>query len=351
MAKHICPYCGSPIKKKLDLSEVIEKKAQNLADQEIDKKLKIEKKVAEEKGAKDAEKRIKEKYKGEALRTKNIEEENKKLKQKKEEDKKKAAEAAQATEFERSQKKLRIEQQKHQDEKQLWKIKEERYRTDIEKVKRRADQGLTADQGTGGEITMGNYLEKIFKDVGDEIIVYGKGEAGGDRLQKVKKEGIEIGRILYEKKETKSFLESWISKIQTDMKESKASVGIIFTTALPRDFDKELGYISKKNIFICKYDFDALRYLAYTRRQALEVLYEKNQGKKESNKKSAEEFFEEPTTQNIFNLIDSKFVNHGGSLKSAKLAISKAETSYLEILKEIDELFKITEPFGLKRKK
>ena len=178
-----------------------------------------------------------------------------------------------------------------------------------------------------------------------------KGEAGGDRLQKVKKEGIEIGRILYEKKETKSFLGSWISKIQTDMKESKASVGIIFTTALPRDFDKELGYISKKNIFICKYDFDALRYLAYTRRQALEALYEKNQGKKESNKKSAEEFFEEPTTQNIFNLIDSKFVNHGGSLKSAKLAISKAETSYLEILKEIDELFKITEPFGLKRKK
>ena len=50
-------------------------------------------------------------------------------------------------------------------------------------------------------------------------------------------------------------------------------------------------------------------------------------------------------------MIDSKFVNHGGSLKSAKLAISKAETSYLEILKEIDELFKITEPFGLKRKK
>ena len=45
MTKHICPYCGSSIKKKLDLSEVIEKKAQNLADQEVDKKLKIEKKA------------------------------------------------------------------------------------------------------------------------------------------------------------------------------------------------------------------------------------------------------------------------------------------------------------------
>ena len=238
-----------------------------------------------------------------------------------------------------------------QDEKQKWKLKEERYISDAENLKKRAEQGLTADQGTAGEITMGNYLEKIFKDNGDEIIVFGKGEAGGDRLQKIKKEGIEIGRILYERKHTKTFLESWINKIQTDMKESKASVGIIFTTALPRNFDKQLGYIRKKNIFICKYDFDALRYLAYTRRQVLEVLYEKNQGKKESNKKTAEEFFEEANTQNIFNLIDNKFVNHGGSLERAKLAISKAETSYLEILKEIDELFRITEPFGLKRNK
>ena len=75
------------------------------------------------------------------------------------------------------------------------------------------------------------------------------------------------------------------------------------------------------------------------------------QNSKESNKKSAEEFFEEPTTQNIFNLIDSKFASHGGSLEKAKSAIAKAETSYLEILTEIEELFKITEPFGLKRNK
>ena len=135
------------------------------------------------------------------------------------------------------------------------------------------------------------------------------------------------------------------------MKEAKASIGIIFTIALPRNFDKELGYISKKNIFICKYDYDALRYLAYTRRQALEFLYEKNQGKKESNKKSAEEFFEEATTQNIFNLIDSNFVNLGGSLDKASQSISRAKASYDDTLKFVNELFRITEPFGLKRKK
>ena len=349
--KYKCPHC----KKVLDLSEVIEKQAQNLADQEVNKKLKIREKDARERGAKDAEKKFKELNKKSEEDKKKMEEENKKLKQQREEDKKKiaasAAEAAKATEFEAGQKRLKIQDQKHQDEKQKWKLKEERYISDAENLTRRAEQGLTADQGTGAEITMGNYLEKIFKDSGDEIIVFGKGEAGGDRLQKIKKEGIEIGRILYERKQTKSFLESWINKIQTDMKESKASVGIIFTTALPKSFDKELGYIRKKNIFICKYDFDALRYLAYTRRQALEALYEKNQGKKESNKKSAEEFFEEPTTQNIFNLIDSKFASHGGSLEKAKSAIAKAETSYLEILTEIEELFKITEQFGLKRNK
>lgn len=182
--KYKCPHC----KKVLDLGKVIEKQAQNLADQEIDKKLKIEKQFAEKKGAKDAEKKIKAQYKEEALRTKNIEEENKKLKQQREEDKKKiaasAAEAAKATEFEAGQKRLKIQDQKHQDEKQKWKLKEERYISDAENLTRRAEQGLTADQGTGAEITMGNYLEKIFKDSGDEIIVFGKGEAGGRSFTK-----------------------------------------------------------------------------------------------------------------------------------------------------------------------
>ena len=47
---------------------------------------------------------------------------------------------------------------------------------------------------------------QLYKDNGDEIIVFGKGEAGGDRLQKIKKEGIEIGRILYERKQTKGWV-------------------------------------------------------------------------------------------------------------------------------------------------
>ena len=48
--KYKCPHC----KKVLDLSEVITKQAQNLADQEVDKKLKIKEKAAREEGAKDA---------------------------------------------------------------------------------------------------------------------------------------------------------------------------------------------------------------------------------------------------------------------------------------------------------
>ena len=116
----------------------------------------------EEKGAQDAEKKIKQKYKKDTLRAQNIEKENKKLKEKLEEDKKKAADAAQALEFERGEKKLKLQEQKHQDEKQKWKIEKERYIKDTENIKRRAEQGLTADQGTAGEITMGNFLEKIF---------------------------------------------------------------------------------------------------------------------------------------------------------------------------------------------
>ena len=47
-----------------------------------------------------------------------------------------AAEAAKVTEFERSQKRLKMQDQKHQDERQKWKIKEERYIKDAEQKKR-----------------------------------------------------------------------------------------------------------------------------------------------------------------------------------------------------------------------
>ena len=35
----------------------------------------------------------------------------------------------------------------------------------------------------------------------------------------------------------------WIKKLQDDMKSAKADIGIIFSTAIPKDFDKKKGYL------------------------------------------------------------------------------------------------------------
>ena len=106
-------------------------------------------------------------------------------------------------------------------EKNVLKLKIERMQKDIEKAKERGNQGLTADQGSAQEITIGKLLKEVFEDKDDEITAYEKGEPGADWLQKVKNGGVEIGRILYESKKTKSFSKNWIDKLQQDMKETK----------------------------------------------------------------------------------------------------------------------------------
>ncbi len=221
----------------------------------------------------------------------------------------------------------------------------------MEKLKKRMEQGLTTDQGTAQEMSLGNFLEKVFKEFGDEIISIKKGESGGDRLQKINHQGVQIGNILYESKETGSFSNKWISKLQSDMKTSKASIGIIFTVALPKDFDNEKGFSQKGNIFICKHNYDTLRYLALTRRYMMVNLYEKNQGQKKDNKLSADEFFEAATTQNIFHLMDDHFFNVGQNIDKSINSLNNAKKNFTDMDKFLDEIFKLASTHGLKRKK
>ena len=248
-------------------------------------------------------------------------------------------------------KKLDEEKALREKDKNLFKLKEDRHLKDIEKLKKRREQGLTTDQGTAQEMSLGNFLEKVFKEFGDEIIPIKKGESGGDRLQKINHQGVQIGNILYESKETGSFSNKWISKLQSDMKTSKASIGIIFTVALPKDFDNEKGFSQKGNIFICKHNYDTLRYLALTRRYMMVSLFEKNQVEKKDNRLSADEFFEAANTQNLFHLADDHFFNIGQNIDKSITNLNNAKKNFTDMDKFLDEIFKLTFTHGLKRKK
>ena len=349
-----CPHCN----KKIELSEVAKKQAKILAAQEI----KDAKKEAEKKANEDAQRKLDKKdleIKEANQKAKNAEkkatEEAKKIldKERKQKDLeiKDAKKAARAIALNEAQKKLDDEKALREKDKNLFKLKEDRHLKDIEKLKKRREQGLTTDQGTAQEMSLGNFLEKVFKEFGDEIIPIKKGESGGDRLQKINHQGVQIGNILYESKETGSFSNKWISKLQSDMKTSKASIGIIFTVALPKDFDNEKGFSQKGNIFICKHNYDTLRYLALTRRYMMVNLYEKNQGQKKDNKLSADEFFEAATTQNIFHLMDDHFFNVGQNIDKSINSLNNAKKNFTDMDKFLDEIFKLASTHGLKRKK
>ncbi len=326
-----CPHCN----KKIELSEVAKKQAKTLAAQEIkDAKKELEKKQKELEKTNENVLKILEKER----KQKNIE-----IK-----DAKKAERAIVLIE---EQKKLDHEKALREKDRNLFKLKEDRHLKDLEKLKKRREQGLTTDQGTAQEMSLGDFLQKVFKEFGDEIISIKKGETGGDRLQKINHQGIHVGNILYESKETGSFSNKWISKLQTDMKDSKASIGIIFTVALPKDFDNEKGFSQIGNIFICKHNYDTLRYLALTRRYMMVTLYEKNQGQKKDNKLSANEFFEAATTQNIFHLMDDHFFKVGQNIDKSINYLNNAKNNFSDMDKFLDEIFKLTSNHGLKRKK
>ena len=180
----------------------------------------------------------------------------------------------------------------------LWELKEKRLIATIEDLQKKATQGTTVDQGSSAEMQLGDFLKKIFKDKNDKISEYAKGVAGGDWLHEVRENNFTICKIIYESKKTKSWSNEWIKKLQDDMKESKSDVGIIFTRATPKDFPKDVPWDHKGNIFICKYDFTALRALATTQRWYLADKNKKKENSKD-NVLSAIEFIENPIIKNI----------------------------------------------------
>jgi len=226
----------------------------------------------------------------------------------------------------------------------LWELKEQRYIATVDDLKKKMTQGTTVDQGSSAEMQLGDFLKKIFKDKNDKITEYAKGVAGGDWLQEVVENNYTVCKILYERKNTKNWSNDWIKKLQDDMKDSKSDVGIIFTRATPKDFPKDVPWDHKGNIFICKYDFTALRALATTQRW---YLSDKNKQKDNTkdNVLSAIEFIENPIIKNLLmqqiNVSDKKKKKLELTMKNLTDVIElneNMESNLEELFSEIDKI-------------
>ena len=386
-----CPHC----KKEIELSEVTEEHAKNLAAQKINEYKDTHKQSLQkekEKGKKEAEQELKDKFikdqKAKDQKIKELEkdkENNKKaieragekakkeaeqelkdkfikdqkakdqkikeLEKDKENNKKaieKARESATAIANAKAENKALKDREKDAQEKAALKIKLERVTKDLQRAKQRTEQGLTADQGAAQHNLLGDNLKKIFSEYQDEIKPYETGEAGADWLHIIKDKGTVIGKILYESKQTQRFAQDWYGKLQGDLNDAKADVGIIFTTAVPKEFDSKKGFIEKGNIFVCNFNFEKLKVLALFQRKLLLLLNSINKNN-EDNKISALEFLNSPDVKNLLGTFHNKMTSYEDIVGRHEKLNRDIRKNYLDLDGLFDELFQFTAEFGIKR--
>ena len=117
-------------------------------------------------------------------------------------------------------------------------------------MKRKQDQGSMQLQGEVMELAIEEWLASQFPlDTIDEIK---KGAKGADCLQIVNtREQINCGTIYYESKRTKNFEKKCIEKFKNDIRDKRATIGVLVTEAMPSDMDR-MGL--KEGIWICTYN-------------------------------------------------------------------------------------------------
>ena len=105
-------------------------------------------------------------------------------------------------------------------------------KSSLDDMKRKADQGSTEIQGKVLELDFEEQLRRIFHL--DDIQPVPRGIRGADLVQMVRNPaGADCGSIIWETKNTKAWSPGWISKLKDDMAETRASLAILVTVALP----------------------------------------------------------------------------------------------------------------------
>jgi hypothetical protein len=102
----------------------------------------------------------------------------------------------------------------------------------IEELRRRGEQTSQQLVGEVLEVDLLSTLQAAFP--GDRFERTRKGTRGADVLQTVlTASGVECGKILWESKRTKNWIEPWLAKLREDQREVKADVAALATETLP----------------------------------------------------------------------------------------------------------------------
>lgn len=106
----------------------------------------------------------------------------------------------------------------------------------IEELKKKAEQGSQQLQGEAQELMLEDMLRAKFPF--DQLEPVGKGEFGGDVLQRVvNASGQVCGAILWETKRTRAWSDGWLTKLKGDQRAARADLALIVSHALPKDIE------------------------------------------------------------------------------------------------------------------
>lgn len=106
----------------------------------------------------------------------------------------------------------------------------------VEELKRKAEQGSQQLQGEVQELELEEMLRSKFPR--DNIVPVAKGEYGGDVMHHVLGPmGQNCGIILWESKRTKNWSEGWLSKLREDQRAAKAEFAVMVSQILPKDVE------------------------------------------------------------------------------------------------------------------
>jgi hypothetical protein len=135
----------------------------------------------------------------------------------------------------------------------------------LEEAKRKGAQGSQQLQGEVMELDVENLLIEAFPD--DEIVPVGKGQLGGDIIQKVKgKSGRVAGVILWETKRA-NWQKTWLSKLREDARKVGATMSVLLSVNLPPDVS---DFKLTEGVVVCSYKH-ALTMAAVLRRFVLHI--------------------------------------------------------------------------------
>lgn len=103
---------------------------------------------------------------------------------------------------------------------------------DLKRASDRAEQGSMQAQGETSEIAIEDTLTHLFPS--DEIIEIKKGQRGADCVLVVRNNvGRPVGKILFESKDAKTFSSNWITKLKSDTVSAGAQIAVLITTSWP----------------------------------------------------------------------------------------------------------------------